>query len=80
MVERGVVREGAHADLVVLDPDSVAPEPVRTVDDLPTGASRVYGGAAGIDHVFVAGEEIVAGGVITDARPGTVLRGGVDTR
>jgi N-acyl-D-aspartate/D-glutamate deacylase len=80
MVDRGVVREGAHADLVVLDPSTVAPEPVRTVNDMPTGASRVYGGAEGIDSVLVAGEEIVRGGVLTDARPGRVLRRGTDTR
>ncbi|HEY1740160.1 MAG TPA: amidohydrolase family protein [Acidimicrobiia bacterium] len=80
MVDRGVIRNGAHADLVVLDPDTVGPEPVRTVDDMPTGASRVYGGATGIDSVLVAGEEIVAGGVLTDARPGRVLRSGTDTR
>ena len=80
MVDRGVVRAGAHADLVVLDPATVAPEPVRTVSDMPTGASRVYGGATGIDSVFVAGEEIVAQGVLTGARPGRVLRSGTDTR
>ena len=70
MVDRGVIRNGAHADLVVLDPDTVAPEPVRTVSDMPTGASRVYGGAIGIDSVLVAGEEIVAQGVLDRGAPG----------
>ncbi len=80
MVDRGVLRAGAHADLVVLDPATVAPLPVQTVDDMPTGASRVYGGAAGIERVFVSGEEIVRGDAFTDARPGRVLRSGADTR
>ncbi len=79
LTDRGVLREGAHADLVVLDPTTVGPEPVRTVSDLPGGASRVYGGAVGIDSVVVAGEEIVAHGELTDARPGRVLRRGTDT-
>ncbi len=80
MVDRGVVRPGAHADLVVFDPDTVEPEPVHTIDDLPARASRVYGGAIGIDAVLVAGEEIVDHGELTGARPGRVLRRGTDTR
>jgi N-acyl-D-aspartate/D-glutamate deacylase len=79
MVDRGVLRNGAHADLVVFDPATVEPEPVRTISDLPTGASRVYAGAVGIDHVLVSGEEIVTNGAFTDARPGKVLRRGTDT-
>lgn len=80
MVDRGVLRAGAHADVVVFDPATVAPGPVQTRNDLPTGAGRVYGEATGIDHVLVAGEEIVTGSEFTDARPGHVLRSGTDTR
>lgn len=77
--DRGVIREGAWADLVVIDPDSVGPGPVSTRYDLPGGAGRIYGGAAGIKRVLVAGTEVVVGNEFTDARPGKVLRSGRDT-
>ncbi len=77
--DRGIVREGAHADLVVLDPDAVGSEPVRTQFDLPGGAGRLYAEALGIDHVFVSGQEIAAGGSYTGVRAGRVLRSGKDT-
>lgn len=76
---RGRIAPGAHADLVLLDPDAVASETPRTRRDLPAGAGRLYAGSTGIEAVFTAGEAIVAGGELTDARPGTVLRSGRDT-
>jgi N-acyl-D-aspartate/D-glutamate deacylase len=76
---RGQVREGWFADLVVFDPDTLAPEPVRTVADLPAGASRLTGGARGVHHVLVNGVEIVRGGQYTGERPGAILRSGRDT-
>ena len=47
--------------------------------DLPASAGRLYAEARGVDHVLVNGEEIVTDGAFTEARPGTVLRGGTDT-
>jgi N-acyl-D-aspartate/D-glutamate deacylase len=78
--DRGRIELGWHADLVVFDPDHLAPEPVRAVKDLPGGAWRLTGGARGIDHVLVNGVEIVEGPNYTGERPGTVLRSGRDTR
>jgi N-acyl-D-aspartate/D-glutamate deacylase len=77
--ERGRLAEGWHADVVVIDPETVGAQPVRMRFDLPTGAPRLYGGADGIDHVLVNGTEIVDHGEFTDARPGTLLRSGRDT-
>lgn len=77
--ERGRVEVGWHADLVVFDPATIASTPAELRHDLPGGASRLYASAIGVDHVFVNGEEIVAGGAMVDARPGTVLRSGRDT-
>ena len=77
--ERGRLEEGWHADVVVIDPETIGPHPVRMRFDLPTGAPRLFGGADGIDHVLVNGTEIVDHGEFTDARPGTVFRSGRDT-
>jgi N-acyl-D-aspartate/D-glutamate deacylase len=78
--DRGVVREGACADLVVLDPASVGPGEVFTKFDMPAGAGRVYGEAMGIDHVIVNGVSCAEAGELLDTRPGTLLRSGRDTR
>ncbi len=76
---RGRLAEGWHADVVVFDPDAVAPRPIEVREDLPGGAWRLYGEADGIDTVLVNGEVAVSGGEFTDARPGTLLRAGRDT-
>ncbi len=77
--DRGLLAEGFHADVVVLDPTTIGPSEVTSRFDLPGGAMRVTGGAEGISNVFVNGVEIVAGHEFTDARPGTLLRSGRDT-
>jgi len=73
---RGRIEPGAHADLVVFDPATVGPGRERTLDDLPGGASRLVVESEGVERVLVAGTEIVAGGELTGATPGTVLRRG----
>ena len=79
LVDRGRIEPGAHADLVVFDPATVASAPARARHDLPADGLRLYAEAVGVDHVLVAGTEIVRHGQVTGARPGTVLRSGVDT-
>jgi len=80
IAERGRLAEGFHADVVVFDPATVNPGTVHTRRDLPGGAGRLYAGADGIAHVLVNGVEIVCDGAFTEARPGTALRSGRDTR
>ncbi len=76
---RGRIEPGWYADLVLFDPDTVAPGPERTRSDLPGGASRLYAPALGVSHVYVNGVEIARDGELTGATPGTVLRSGRDT-
>jgi N-acyl-D-aspartate/D-glutamate deacylase len=77
--DRGRLVPGAWADVVVFDPDAIGHGTVRTRDDLPGGASRLYAEAEGVAHVLVNGTEIVRGHSFTGARPGRVLRSGTDT-
>ena len=50
------VREGFAADLVVFDPDTVAPGPLRRVHDFPAGAERLTADQPdGMRHVLVNG-------------------------
>jgi N-acyl-D-aspartate/D-glutamate deacylase len=77
--DRGVVAPGAHADLVVFDPSTVGSGPLHTRRDLPGGAARLFSQPEGIHHVVVAGAAIVSDGDPTGARPGRVLRSGVDS-
>jgi N-acyl-D-aspartate/D-glutamate deacylase len=77
--ERGLLRPGWHADVVIFDPKTVGSGPVHMRPDLPCNEPRIYADAYGIDHVFVNGVEIVANGEHTGARPGIALRSGRDT-
>ena len=77
--DRGRLLAGAYADVVMFDPATIGHGAVRTRDDLPGGASRLYAEAVGIAHVLVNGKEIVRAGEFTGATPGQVLRSGTDT-
>jgi N-acyl-D-aspartate/D-glutamate deacylase len=76
---RGRLVEGAWADLVVFDPDTVGPGAPGWRNDLPGGAGRIYNEPTGIGHVVVNGTEIIGPDGPTGERPGRVLRGGTDT-
>jgi N-acyl-D-aspartate/D-glutamate deacylase len=77
--DRGQIAEGWWADMVMIDPESVGHGPERTKADLPGGASRLYAGADGIEHVLVNGTEVVRHGELTGELPGRVLRSGRDS-
>ena len=61
--DRGVLREGAHADVCVFDPDEVGPGKIRRVQDFPAGADRLTADSpSGIRHVLVNGTPIAEDG------------------
>jgi dihydroorotase/N-acyl-D-amino-acid deacylase len=66
LVDRGLLRPGAFADITVFDP--------LTVRDRAT-FEEPHRPSAGIYHVFVNGQAVLRDGTLTDARPGRGLRG-----
>jgi len=62
---RGVIKEGAAADLVLFDPAAVR-------DQATYAAPHAY--AAGLPHVLVNGVFVVRDSTVTGARPGQILR------
>jgi N-acyl-D-aspartate/D-glutamate deacylase len=77
--ERGVLRTGAWADIVVFDESTVGTDELATRADLPGGAARLYAAATGVAAVMVNGEVIVEADDFTEARPGSIIRSGRDT-
>ena len=73
--DRGLIREGLAADLVVFDPDSIAAEMPEVVNDLPAGAKRLVQRSRGIAGSVVNGETVLRDGKPTGALPGRRLRG-----
>ncbi len=77
--DRGRIAEGAWADLVVFDPETIGSEPATLVADLPGGSARLTAGSTGVVRVLVNGVETVVDGAATGTTPGTILRSGRDT-
>ena len=75
--DRGTVEVGKAADVVVFDPDTVAPGPLRRVRDFPADGERLTADApVGVTHVLVNGVAIREDGAArVGERPGIVLRG-----
>jgi N-acyl-D-aspartate/D-glutamate deacylase len=77
--DRGRLVEGAHADVVLIDPETVGSELATLVSDLPGNTARLTAGSTGVIAVFVNGVQTVADDASTGALPGTLLRSGRDT-
>lgn len=77
--DRGVLREGYWADLVLFDADTIGPGPIHTRFDMPGGAGRLYADALGVARVIVNGRTIVRDGQVMPGSPGRILRSGRDT-
>jgi dihydroorotase/N-acyl-D-amino-acid deacylase len=66
LADRGVLKKGMWADLVVFDPDTI--RDLATFEN-PNQLSQ------GMDYVLVNGVPVIDGGKMTGALPGKVLRG-----
>ncbi len=73
--DRGLIREGLAADLLVFDPETIAPEMPEVAYDLPAGARRLVQRSRGISATVVNGEIVLRDGKPTGALPGQLLRG-----
>lgn len=64
--DRGLVVAGMYADLTIFDPATIADRATFADPHQPS---------VGVRHVFVNGQAVLRGGVLTAARPGRGLRG-----
>ena len=75
LVDRGVIRTGAKADLVLFDLPNLSAGEHTVVRDFPAGTERYYVDAQGYEMVIVNGVPAMEHGKPTGALPGEVLRG-----
>ncbi len=78
--DRGLLREGWQADVVVFDPKTVAPQVPTLTYDLPAGARRLKQKADGFLATVVNGEVVLRNNEHTGALPGQLLRGPLASR
>ena len=74
--DRGLIREGLAADLLVFDPETIGPEMPEVVHDLPAGARRLVQRSRGLAATVVNGEIVLRDGKPTGVLSGRLLRGG----
>jgi len=75
LADRGFVREGAWADLLVIDRAELKAGHARLARDFPAGSERYVIDADGYDAVVVNGQVLLEHGRHSGALPGHVLRG-----
>ena len=72
--DRGLLREGMAADLVVFDADTIGAKMPEVVNDLPASAKRLKQTADGILNTVVNGEILLTNNDHSGAVPGRLLR------
>ncbi len=75
LADRGLLKAGYRADLVLFDPARVRPAMPTVEADLPGGARRLVQKAEGIAATIVNGEVTLENGKSTGRLPGALLRG-----
>ncbi len=76
--DRGFLREGAPADVLVYDLDALEVLPSEKLYDFPPGDWRLASKARGYRYTIVNGEVTFRDGECTGATPGRLLRHGSD--
>jgi N-acyl-D-aspartate/D-glutamate deacylase len=75
MIDRGFLRVGARADIVLFDPTRLHASKARLVEDFPGPSARYIVDAEGYEGVIVNGVPVMEKGAATGALPGVVLQG-----
>lgn len=78
--DRGIIKLGYAADMVVFDPATISELPLEFVNDLPDGGVRAVQRACGIHATFVNGEALIVDGEHTGSYPGRLLRNSLSIR
>ena len=74
LYDRGLIRPGMAADIVVFDPKTVKCGKEEVVHDFPAGGWRIKETAEGVSHTIVNGQVLLEDKKHTGALPGRVLR------
>ncbi len=74
LYDRGLLRPGMAADIVIFDPDTVKCGPEEVVHDFPAGGWRIKETSEGVSHTIVNGQVLLEDKKHTGALPGRVLR------
>jgi N-acyl-D-aspartate/D-glutamate deacylase len=78
--DRGLIRKGMAADLVLFNPDTVRECEPEMVNDLPGGEKRLIQRAIGVKMTVVNGKVLVEDGEHTGVYPGRVLGDGASAQ
>jgi N-acyl-D-aspartate/D-glutamate deacylase len=73
LTDRGRLKVGAPADIMIFDPDTIGIWRKEFVTDLPGGAGRFKAWGKGVKATIVNGEPIVLDGALTGRLPGAVV-------
>ena len=74
LTDRGRLKPGLKADINIIDYENLALKVPIMVRDLPAGGQRLLQPVNGYKAVFVSGEQVLADGQVTHARPGRLVR------